>query len=80
MTSGVLSLRMNVAEKYLDLARDLRVRAELPAQSAQRSQILALALHFESLADAVSGGAKEPENTAERSYGPRWPILNLRVA
>ena len=54
MVAQSLSSRMEAVEKYRDLACILRERADLPALQYQRDQILALADHFDRLADEVS--------------------------
>jgi len=53
VVSRSLSGRMDTVEKYRDLANTLRQRAGLPTLAAQRTQMLALADHFDRLADEV---------------------------
>ena len=42
---------MNASENYRTLAKDLRRRADMPGLVALRGQALALAVHFEALAE-----------------------------
>jgi hypothetical protein len=79
MASQSLSSQVNTVEKYLNLAHDLRARAELPMLSLERSQILALAAHFEKMADAIlderDRERKETAQSSRPTAQPAWHAL-----
>jgi hypothetical protein len=73
MAFRVLSSPVNTVEKYLEISCSLRQRAALPEHQPQRDQMLALAAHFERLADEVLNKYAGPVPTI--ASGPHQAAL-----